>query len=142
MKKTQLTLIACALATLTLGACTPKVDVAKANYCSALNQYAAAVNNLNSLTATATVADYNKLQSVVNKTGDALDRAARTLDKSEGKALSATSKRFDAEVNKIKSTETLAEAQIQIKAASDAAIAQYLKITETDCSYGADNPAK
>ena len=142
MKKTSLTFIACALGTLTLGACTPKVDTAKASYCSAVNQFAVAVNNLNSLPSTSTVADYNKLQTQVNRTGDALDSAARTLNKSEGNALAATGKHFDAEVNKIKSTETLAEAQIQIKAASDAALAQALKITETDCSIGADAKAK
>jgi|GEM_PF-1552346 hypothetical protein len=142
MKKTSLTFIACALGTLTLGACTPKVDTAKASYCSAVNNYAVAVNNLNSLPSTATVADYNKLQSQVNQTGNALDSAARTLDKSEGKALSSTSKQFEAEVNKIKSTETLADAQVKIKSASDLAIAQSLKITETDCSIGADAKAK
>ena len=142
MKKTSITFIACALGTLTLGACTPKVDTAKASYCSAVNQFAVAVNNLNSLPSTSTVADYNKLQTQVNRTGDALDSAARTLNKSEGNALAATGKHFDAEVNKIKSTETLAEAQIQIKAASDAALAQALKITETDCSIGADAKAK
>lgn len=142
MKKTTLTFIACALGTLTLGACTPKVDTAKAGYCSAVNQFAVAVNNLNSLPSTSTVADYNKLQTQVNRTGDALDSAAKTLNKSEGNALAATGKHFDAEVNKIKSTETLAEAQIQIKAASDAALAQALKITETDCSIGADAKAK
>jgi hypothetical protein len=119
-----------------VGACAPSLDTDKANFCRDLNNYASAVNTLNGLTAANTVDDYKKAQRAVNEAGDKLDSSANKLNRAEGKAVAATQKHFERAVNGISNTDSIAAANEQIRAAANAAIVQYLQITQTTCTYG------
>jgi hypothetical protein len=129
-----LTVLVSALA---VGACAPSLDADKAAFCRDLNSYASAVNALNGLTAANTVDDYRKAQRAVDEAGSRLDASASKLNRAEGKAVAATQKSFQRAVNGISSSESIAAANEQIRAAAAAAIVQYLQITQTTCTYGA-----
>jgi hypothetical protein len=114
------------------------LDKATASFCTDLASYAKAVNNLYNLGANNTVADYNNAQKAVDTPYNKLAKASDKLSKSQNDALNKTAKQLSDAVNSIPKKATLAEANDVVDDASAAALAAYVDISTTICTYDSE----
>ena len=111
------------------------LDKATAAFCTDLAAYAKAVNNLYNLSATNTLADYQNAQKAVDASYNKLAKATDKLSKTQNDALNKTAKQLSDAVNAIPKKATLAEANDAVDDASAAALAAYVDISTTVCTY-------
>jgi len=114
------------------------LDKATASFCTDLASYAKAVNNLYNLEPNNTVAEYNNAQKAVDAAYSKLAKASDKLTKAQNDALNKTAKQLSDAVNSIPKKATLAEADDVIDDASAAALAAYVDISTTVCTYDVD----
>ena len=111
------------------------LDKATAAFCTDLASYAKAVNNLYNLEPNNTVAEYNNAQKAVDSAYNKLAKASDKLSKSQNDALNKTAKQLSDAVNAIPKKATIAEADDVVDDASAAALAAYVDISTTVCTY-------
>ncbi len=111
------------------------LDKATAAFCTDLASYAKAVNDLYNLGPNNTVTDYNNAQKAVDSAYNKLAKASDKLTKSQNDALNKTAKQLNDTVNSIPKKATLAEADEVVDDASAAALAAYVDISTTVCTY-------
>ena len=111
------------------------LDKATAAFCTDLASYAKAVNNLYNLEPNNTVAEYNNAQKAVDSAYNKLAKASDKLSKSQNDALNKTAKQLSDAVNATPQKATIAEADDVVADASAAALAAYVDISTTVCTY-------
>lgn len=111
------------------------LDKATAAFCTDLAAYAKAVNNLYNLEPNNTVAEYNNAQKAVDSAYNKLAKASDKLTKAQNDALNKTAKQLSDAVNNIPKKATIAEADDVVDDASAAALAAYVDISTTVCTY-------
>jgi|GEM_PF-3559623 len=114
------------------------LDKATAAFCTDLASYAKAVNGLYNLGPNNTVADYNNAQKAVDAAYNKLAKASDKLSKSQNDALNKTAKQLSDAVNSIPKKASIAEANDVVDDASAAALAAYVDISTTVCTYDVD----
>ena len=114
------------------------LDKATAAFCTDLASYAKAVNNLYNLEPNNTVTEYNNAQKAVDAAYNKLAKASDKLSKAQNDALNKTAKQLSDAVNSIPKKATLAEADDVVDDASAAAMAAYVDISTTICTYDSE----
>jgi hypothetical protein len=84
------------------------------------------------------VADYNNAQKAVDAAYNKLAKASDKLSKSQNDALNKTAKQLSDAVNSIPKKASIAEANDVVDDASAAALAAYVDISTTVCTYDVD----
>jgi vacuolar-type H+-ATPase subunit H len=96
------------------------------------------VNNLYNLGPNNTLAEYQNAQKAADAAYNKLAKAADKLSKSQNDSLNKTAKQLSEAVNAIPKKATIAEASDMVDDASAAALAAYVDITTTVCTYDID----
>ena len=111
------------------------LDKATAAFCTDLASYAKAVNNLYNLTPNNTLSDYQNAQKAVDSAYNKLAKATDKLSKAQNDALNKTAKQLSDAVNAIPKKTSIADASNDVDDASAAALAAYVDISTTVCTY-------
>jgi hypothetical protein len=136
VKRQLLSLWAFALI-VTLAACTPSIDKAKANFCKDLGAYAKAVATVGSLGPDSTVDELNKAVKAENAAYKKLEKSANRLSKAQAAAMKKVDDTFAKTYDNIKGSEKLGDAAATVEQATAVVLDNYSDIASTTCVYGA-----
>jgi hypothetical protein len=133
----QLLLLCCCAVAVTLAACTPNLDQARATFCKDLGAYAKSVAAVGAIGSDSTVDELKKAVKASNDAYAKLDKAANRLSAAQAGAMKKVDETFAKTYDNIKGNQTVGDAAVTVAQASTVVFNHYSDIATTTCVYGA-----